>query len=129
MDAEVVVGVGREDQLGLYAALANAHAVVAGDAVALTREAMRVYGACFEPEAATAEGPAAAPAPAGTPFQRRDGPPPAPGPWRPALSAGPASGWPRPPAPDSGPGGRSSPLDLRALVERAAGMLNAAPRG
>ncbi|HZU17784.1 MAG TPA: hypothetical protein VFD01_14440 [Candidatus Dormibacteraeota bacterium] len=48
LDAEVVVGVGREEDLGLYARASNARALVTSDARAITAHAMRCHPEWFE---------------------------------------------------------------------------------
>src|SRR5262252_2138801 len=52
MDAEIVVGVQRQDELALYAGLANVQAVVGRDVRMLTELTMRTYDDCFGPPAA-----------------------------------------------------------------------------
>ncbi len=54
LDAEVVVGVARQDELGLYAGVANVRAVVTQDVRTLTERAMERYAACFGGQAAGA---------------------------------------------------------------------------
>jgi MinD-like ATPase involved in chromosome partitioning or flagellar assembly len=49
MDAEVVVAVQRQDELALYAGLANVQAVVGQDVRVLTELVMRTYDDCFAP--------------------------------------------------------------------------------
>ncbi|HLH67564.1 MAG TPA: hypothetical protein VKY90_00645 [Candidatus Dormibacteraeota bacterium] len=53
LDAEVVVGVPREEDLGLYARAANVRALVASDPRAVTAHAMRCYPEWFRDEGAT----------------------------------------------------------------------------
>jgi hypothetical protein len=149
MDAEAVVGVHGED-LDLYAGMSNVRPVLAREPEALVAALLAAYPDCFEPappgpeQARSSAAPAArkptpfpprpgagpprAPLPPGPPrppgTAPRPGVPPtaAPAPWAQAQPSGvAASGRPA----QVSPAERSSPLDLRGLVERAASVLSA----
>jgi MinD-like ATPase involved in chromosome partitioning or flagellar assembly len=137
MDAEAVVGVARQDELALYAGLPNVRAVVGRDVRALTELVMRTYDDCFDAPPAGAA-PSASPASDDTPYRPRQAPrqAPRPGTDPPPPAGVPVAPWaaapqqPAPPPPrptHSSP--RTSPIDLRGLVERATSMLSQAPRG
>jgi MinD-like ATPase involved in chromosome partitioning or flagellar assembly len=120
MDAEAVVGVTRQEELGLYAGLANVQVVVGRDVRALTELVMRTYQECFDASPAGA-GPAVATASGDTPFRPRGASRAVPVPGPPAAP---------PPVPGVPPAQRGqSTSSLRALVERATNMLTPTPRG
>jgi len=138
VDAEVVVGVAREEELELYRGMPHVRGVASHDPRALVEVAMDAHADCFE----WVE-PARRPATEGTPYRPRPaarrprgqlqpGPPltaPPPGP-SPAVAAGPhlwSAPSPASEAPGAGPEGSWPPL-LRSLVGRAAGLLNPAAR-
>ena len=138
MDAEAVVGVQDQDELALYAGLANVRAVVGRDVRTLTELVIRIHQDCFDAAPA-----APGPAPGDTPYRPRAVPPlgrrppaapppapPPPGPPRPQPPTPPPPNAfvPQPPEPP-GRAPRPPAIDLRGLVERAAGLLGQPPRG
>lgn len=137
VDAEVVVGVTREEELEPYRAMPHVRGVVARDVRTLTEAVMHAHADCFE-----LGGQAGASEVEGTPYRPRStarrpprghlqpGSPTLPPPGAAVGLTDPSPPpTPSPPtAPAPGPDGSWTGPLLRGLVERAVGLLNPAPR-
>jgi hypothetical protein len=125
MDAEAVVGVATPAEQALYAGLPNVATVVGGETESLVAALMSSHAQCFTPlpEAAPVADPA-------TPFQPRREP----GSRARSLAAAAPQRAPVPvasaptsaPAPAPAP---RSPLDFKAMIERATSALSLSPHG
>ena len=118
LDAEVLVGVAREDELPLYAGVPEVRALVTQDGQELARQAIADHAGYFGDGRARTPG-AVAPAPGGTPFRPR-APQPQPSATRDRLAPpepiSEAQPEPSPPVAPARPGGWT--LGLRHIFSR-----------
>ncbi len=121
LDADLVVGVAREDDLGLYAGVANVRPLMAKSAREVTEHAIRCFPECFgRPPGTDVPVPPAE----GTPFRPRIQAPHVPRAEQLRMT------MPRPPRPEAEPDALPAPAerrDLRSLLGRATSLFSARP--
>jgi MinD-like ATPase involved in chromosome partitioning or flagellar assembly len=141
MDANLVVGVAREEERALYDGLPNVQPVMAQDARAVTEFAITAYPECFGGRAAaptSPQAPAGVHEGSGTPFRPRTEPGQLPGqvwphsgrpgspPGPPPMPGHPAGVGGTPPAP---PPRTSRMRDFRTLIDRATRIVDSGIHG